>query len=499
MALQTPKVSLADLMLGCARAYEGRIALSDDVRALTFRQTVEQAAQLAHVLGEHGIGPGDQIGVALRDSIDVIVVMVALWMLDAVVVQLDFRGRVDDRNRLATAFDLAAVIEDRSLPGATYRQINLRDCEPRARSRPVTPPAETAAHDYPALISLTSGTTGEPIGMVTSHRALVVRYLGYGIEVPYPSMSRYLNAFPLSFSASRNHTFGNLLRGNEVIFHPPTFGAGELIEKVNSLGIGFLFAVPATVREMLDVVGKVSTPALPSLQSLYCGGSHMPAADKLAAASELSPFFSHGFASTTTGTVSILRGADLKAYPDTEGRVLPSVRAEIVDGEGRVMPAGEIGALRVRSPGAVDSIYKDRDRASGDRIRDGWGYTGDLGIIDAHGFLTIKGRTSDMIIRGGANVYPAEVETVIGMLAGVAEVAVAGFASRALGEEIAAFVVAAPGVTEGMLVAHCRTHLPPDKRPRRFVFLEALPRNASGKVVKRDLQRMLEAEHPSTP
>ena len=497
--MQIPKVSLADLLLGCARSYGGAIALSDDLRQVSFRGLAEQAAQLAHVLRDEGVEPGDQIGVALRDSIDVLIAMFALWMLDAVVVQLDFRGRVDDRNRLAASFDLKSIIEDRVLPDATYRGINLRECEAKTPLRPVTPPAEGTTLSYPALISLTSGTTGEPIGMVTSHRALAVRYLTYGIEGPYPSRTRYLNAFPLSFSASRNHTFGNLLRGSQIIFHPPTFGAGELVEKINSLDIGFAFVVPATVREMLDAVGKVGKPALPSLKMLYCGGSHMPAEDTLGAVANLTPYFSHCFSTTTTGTVSILTGADLLAHPGTEGRILPSVRAEIVDPDGNVLAPGEIGALRVRSPGAVNSIYKDRDRASGDRIRDGWGYTGDLGLIDADGFLTIKGRTSDMIIRGGANVYPAEIESVLSTLAGVQEVAVTGFATRTLGEEIAVFVVADPGVTEAMLVAHCRTKLPPDKRPRRFVFIDALPRNTSGKVLKLDLRKMIEAEASSTP
>ena len=496
MAVQTPKVTLSDLLLGCARAYDARIALSDDQRRVSYRELAERSAQLAHVLRGEGVAAGSQVGVALRDSIDVIVTMMALWMLDAVVVQLDFRGRADDRNRLAAAFDLAAIIEDRSLPGASYRHIGLADCLNRSTLRSTVPPPESTAEAHPALISLTSGTTGEPIGMVTSHRALAVRFLGYGMEGTYPSRTRYLNAFPLSFSASRNHTLGHLLRGTEVIFHPPTFGAGELIEQVNRLAAGFVFVVPATVREMLDAVGDVATPAMPSLRMLYCGGAGMPSVEKLQAVERLSPYFSHCFSATTTGTVSLLFGEDLQARPDTEGRVLPAVRAEIVDGGGQVLPPGEVGILRVRSPAAVDCIYKDRDRASGDRIRDGWGYTGDLGVIDADGFLMIKGRTSDMIIRGGANVYPAEVEGVIGAVPGVVEVAVTGFASRTLGEEIAAFVVAGAGVTEAMLVAHCRTQLPPDKRPRRFVLLESLPRNANGKVLKRDLRQMIEEDQP---
>jgi long-chain acyl-CoA synthetase len=494
MPLDTAKFSLADMLLGLAQTYGSRPALSDDQRRLSFRDFAQQAAQLAHVLRDDGIAPGHQVGVALRDGIDVMAAMLAVWMLDAVVVQLDFRGRVDDRNRLAGAFDLVGIIEDRFLPGSTYRSISLRDCLGQAASKPVTPPGEQATGNHPALISLTSGTTGEPIGMVSSHRALANRYLAYGLEGAYPSHTRFLNAFPLSFSASRNHTLGNLLRGTEVVFHPPTFGAGELIERANSLEIGFMFVVPATVRDMLELVGEVATPALPKLKMLYSGGSGMPVADKLAAASRLSPFFSHCFSATTTGTVSILFGEALRARPETDGHVVPWVRAEIVDDTGRALPAGEVGMLRVRGPGSIDSNYMGRDRASGDRIRDGWGYTGDLGLIDADGYLTIKGRTSDMVLRGGANVYPAEVEAVLATVPGVTDVAVTGFAHPTLGEEVAAFVVADPSVTEAVLVAHCRISLPPDKRPRRFVLLPTLPRNANGKVLKRELRQMLEQD-----
>jgi acyl-CoA synthetase (AMP-forming)/AMP-acid ligase II len=494
MTTQPPKATLADLVLGCANAFEDRIALSDEGRKLSYRQLAEQAAQLAHVLHEDGVGPGDQVGVALRDGIDGVLVMTALWMLDAVVVLLDFRSRVDARNRLAESFDLLAVIEDRALPDAGYRQISLNDVEQRARLRPVTAPLATNVQTYPALISLSSGTTGDPIGMVTSHRALAVRTMAYGMAAPYPQNSRYLNVFPLSFTASYSHTLGSLLRGTEVIFYPPTFGASELIETIRRLEIGFFFAVPATVREMLVAVGETGQPALPSLKMLLASGAGVPAADKLLAARHLTPTFATVFSSTTTGTVSQLAGPDLLAHPETEGRVLPWIHAEIVSEQGQVLPRGETGALRVRSLGAGDGIYEDRDRAGGDRIRNGWGYTGDLGHIDRDGMLTISGRAADMIIRGGANVYPAEIEGVLARLNGVREVAVTGFAVEGLGDEIAAFVVAAPELTEGELMAYCRTQLLPDKRPRRFIFVDALPRNPNGKVLRRELREKIEKE-----
>jgi acyl-CoA synthetase (AMP-forming)/AMP-acid ligase II len=495
--METPRVSVADLLMGSARYYGNRTAMSDDDgrRKVSFRQWMEQSAQLAHALSDEGIKAGDQVGLAVRDGIDTIVTMVALWMLDAVVVTMDFRSRVDDLNRLAVAFDMNAIILDRSLPGATYPAIVLRDCVARASTKPVTPPKETRDGNHPAFISLTSGTTGEPLGLVMSHRALAIRLYSYGLEGPYPRETRYLNPLPLSFSASRHHTFGSLMRGTEVIFHPPTFGASELIEKINRLDIGFCLLVPSTLREMLQVVGETSTPVLPKLRELLVGGAGTPAADKLGAARYLTPTFTTAFSSSPVGTIAILSGADLLARPETEGRIFSVARIETVDADGNMVPPGEIGMIRLRTAGAIDGFYKDRRRETGDRIRDGWVYTGDLGSIDGDGFLMVRGRSSDMIIRGGANVFPAEVEGIIGTMDGIREVAVTGFADDKLGEEIAAFVVVAPGVTEAMLVAHTRASLPPDKRPRRFIFVDALPRNTNGKIVKRELRERLEAEN----
>ncbi len=128
---------------------------------------------------------------------------------------------------------------------------------------------------------------------------------------------------------------------------------------------------------------------------------------------------------------------------------------------------------------------------SGDSFKGGWAYPGDLGARDADGFLQLLGRTSDLIIRGGANVHPAEVELVIGECEGVQEVAVVGFTKLPEGEEIAAFVVS-PSLTEAALDAHCRTRLAPDKRPRKFVLVADLPRNANGKVLRSELRKQLE-------
>jgi acyl-CoA synthetase (AMP-forming)/AMP-acid ligase II len=138
------------------------------------------------------------------------------------------------------------------------------------------------------------------------------------------------------------------------------------------------------------------------------------------------------------------------------------------------------------------SVYGGSATASGDTFKGGWAYPGDIGAFDSDGFLHLLGRTSDLIIRGGANVHPSEVELALSDCEGVQEVAVTGFTKLPEGEEIAAFVVSAGNLTEATLDAHCRTRLPPDKRPRKFVFVSDLPRNANGKVLRSELRKQLE-------
>jgi acyl-CoA synthetase (AMP-forming)/AMP-acid ligase II len=239
------------------------------------------------------------------------------------------------------------------------------------------------------------------------------------------------------------------------------------------------------VRGMLAEAAGTRKPILPDLACIYSGGSDMSVEDKLAAYERLSPGFLHCFTSSITGTCSTLSGADLLARPESDGRIIEGVRLEVVDENDRPLPDGETGAMRVRSIAMARTVLGGAGRSQGDKFKGGWAYTGDLASI-SDGFLSIRGRTGDAIIRGGANVYPSEVEHAIMALAGVRDCAVVGFASEREGQEIAAFVVGS-GLGEDDLVRHCRETLVPDKRPRRFIFVDTLPRNPNGKVLRRDL------------
>ncbi|MBY6202845.1 AMP-binding protein [Maritalea mobilis] len=485
------KTNLSDLLYSLARDHGDKPALVQRLKSVTYAELPLQVSQLARQMAVEGVHAGDHVGIAQRDSLNVVKAMMAAWMLDAVAVPVDFRLRGEDRARLVADFDLAVLFEDRPMPGQDYASIQWTpEFEEDCARQPSTPLPTQGGN--PALISLSSGTTGRPLGVVISHRTMMMRMLSYSMECAYPTGAKFLNAFPLSFSASRNHTLAHLMRGGTIHFHPPTFGASELAERINAEGMTFVFAVPATVSALLEIAGEREGPLFPSVEMIYCGGSAISAQDMIAAHEKLSPNVIHCYSSTLTGTVSVLSGENVRARAQTSGKILPTVRLEVVDPNGDPLPVGETGALRVRSPGLADGFYNARDREDGDRIRDGWGYTGDIGHIDEAGFLTIEGRTTDMIIRGGLNVFPAEVEAVVENLDGVSEAVAVGFPDKAMGEEIAVFVVPRAGnLAEADIFAQCQLALPPGKRPSRVEIVESLPRNTNGKILRRDLKARL--------
>ena len=486
-------VSLSDVFVALSNRLRERNAIASRHLTLSYEDMIARAARSARELRERGVRPGSNVGIASRDGGETIVLMIAVWMLGATAVPMDFRTRPGERAARAREFDLVTIVEDRSFPGVPdYTSVladrSWTDLIARHDRRPLFhggPPA-------PALITLSSGTTGAPMGFVFDHERLLALFL-CGLETCIVKIGeRMLSAIPLSYPGSRNRTLAALLQGSTVFFHPPLFSAEEFAEGVLSTKATFTFAVPTIISGLLDIYGERSAPVFNDLQTFACAGAPMSGLEKKRAKAALSEHFLECYASSMCGGITISYGADIDTHADAVGRALPYVSLQIVDDNDEPLPPGEPGILRARTPGMARTIYGAGTRAGGDRIKDGWVYPGDLGLVDKDGYLTFLGRSSDMIIRAGANVHPSEVEAALAECAGVREAAVVGFAAPREGEEIAAFVVADGDVTEATLIAHCRDRLVPDKRPRKFVFVSELPRNASGKLVRKELRERLE-------
>ena len=449
-----------------------------------------RAAQSAQELRLRGIVAEKNVGICLRDNAESLVLMLALWMLGATAVPMDFRANAAERNLLAKEFDLVAIVEDRLVPASGYELITIDPAWSDVIAKhDGTQPWTSEGRQAAAFISLTSGTTGRPKGIVIGHERMLLRSILDAEEIEGP----LLNPLPMSFSASRTHAFAALLQGSAVYFYPLLFSPQQLVDTLLAGEARSLCAVPTIIRNLFELLGERSAPAFAKFEAIYCFGAPMAPAEKIRAKTSLCANFVQIYGATICGRISALSGADLDARPDTLGRVLPHVLLQMVDDNDRVVPLGESGAIRLRSPGMANSVYRGAASGSGDSFKDGWAYPGDIGAFDEDGFLRLLGRSSDLIIRGGANVHPSEVELVISDCAGVQEVAVVGFTKLPEGEEIAAFVVGTDGLTEAALVAHCRVRLGTDKRPRKFVFVKDLPRNANGKISRAELRQQLEA------
>jgi acyl-CoA synthetase (AMP-forming)/AMP-acid ligase II len=473
-----------------ARRWPERKAIISPNLNLSYADLVARAARSARELRLRGVVSETNIGLCLRDNAETLVLMLAVWMLGATAVPMDFRTNAAERSLLAKEFELAAIVEDRVVAAAGYLPVFLdpswADAIAKQDVSPIWPSGERPA--APAFISLTSGTTGRPKGIVIDHERMLLRSTFDAERLEGP----LLNPLPLSFSASRTHVFSALLQGSGVYLFPMLFSAQQLADALLAGEASSLCCVPTIVRNLFEVFGERSTPLFTKVEALYCFGAPMTAAEKIRAKTSLSANFVQVYGASICGRISALSGADLEAHPDSLGRVLPHVLLHIVDDGDKVLEPGEAGAIRIRSPGMASSIYGEGTAGSGDSFRGGWAYPGDIGSFDEDGFLHLLGRSSDLIIRGGANVHPAEVELVIAECDGVEEVAVVGFPKLPEGEEIAAFVVSSSNLTEAALDAHCRTRLAPDKRPRKFVFVPDLPRNANGKILRVELRKQLE-------
>jgi len=285
-----------------------------------------------------------------------------------------------------------------------------------------------------------------------------------------------------------------------VIFLPLLVSPQEFATLVNAAGADAVLTVPSIVRGLLPLAPPdgVLFPKVRWLMS--CGASMLPG-EKLDARNRLSSGFVQNYGSTMAGMVTLLETADIDLHSSSVGRPLPHVLVEIVNRDGAQVPSGETGDIRIRTPGAAEDLPSGEriPARRSDLIVDGWIYPGDIGFLDKDGFLTISGRSNDVIKRGGINVFPAEVEELLAGHPAVAESAVVGWPDPLLGEEIAAFIVLKGTAAPEEIIAWCRSRVQTDKQPRGVFLVSSLPRNANGKIVRSDLVARLPPRGAAPP
>lgn len=343
----------------------------------------------------------------------------------------------------------------------------------------------------PVAMTFTGGTTGEPKGAVVSHTARFVSAWTTAIE------HRVTGGDVTGVVTPMFHTVGlmvwyqaTVLAGcSSVIF--PRWDPGAFIDAVERFGISSVFLVPVQVRDLLDAPG-FDPARLAPLANIGVGGAPTPEGlvEECRAALPGCDYTDH-YGQSETGPLTILKPWHAAARAGSIGQAAVGVELRVAGADGAALAAGEVGELVARGPFMMEGYFEDdEETARYFRGGGGWGWTGDLAVADEDGFITLAGRSREMIISGGINVYPREVERVFEAHPGVADCTVFGVPDARWGEALVAYVVRAPGagVTDDMLLGHCAGRLARYKRPREVVFVDAIPKTPSGKVRKPQLR-----------
>ena len=506
-------MNLAGLMLRSARQCPERTAIAHGPHAVaTYRELAARAHAMAGALRDrHGLAPGDRVALTMTNSVDTIPAMFACWIagLCAVPINaklhpkefeyiLDHSGArlclatPDLAPKVAPLVDAVPSLETLlATDGADFRR--LSDGNEIA-------PAEVAA-DAPAWLFYTSGTTGRPKGAVLTHRNLRFAAMAYYADVDaLETPGALIHAAPMSHGSGL-YAVPHINRGaTHVIPEGDHFEPAEFAALINHHGDASAFAAPTMLTRLL---GSPAAGALDptKLRTIVYGGGPMYVADLERALALLGPrlvqIYGQGESPMTITCLSKAMHADA-AHPRHAARLasvgvaFAGVEVTVAGPDDAALPAGNVGEILTRSD-CVMAGYWRNEAASTETLRGGWLHTGDLGSLDADGLLTLKDRSKDLIIRGGTNIYPREIEEVLLRHPGVVEVAVVGCPDADLGEEVAAFVVARAETppSEAELDALCLDNIARFKRPRRYRFVDSLPKNNYGKVLKTALRELL--------
>jgi long-chain acyl-CoA synthetase len=389
------------------------------------------------------------------------------------------------------------------------RQVDIASLEADALLAPVgdfadSPPWAAEPHDT-AWLFYTSGTTGRPKGVMLTHRNLVTMGLTYFVDVDSIGVDdAMVYAAPMSHGCGL-YAIPHLMAGARHIV-PASGGVdpSELFAFGKALGPLSTFAAPTIIKRLVDYAeseGLGQAQCAASFKTVVYGGAPMYVEDIRRALRVMGPRFVQIYGQGETPMVATalsrrhLLDSSHPRYLErlaSVGVAQTPVEIRVVNEEGAQLPAGEIGEVLVRGDTVMAGYWRNPE-ATAQALRDGWLWTGDLGCLDADGFLTLKDRSKDLLISGGSNIYPREVEEVLLTAPGVAEVAVVGAPDPEWGEVVVAFVVAKQGalLTATTLDAHCLERIARFKRPKRYEFLGELPKNNYGKVLKTALRERL--------
>jgi len=469
----------------------------------TYGDFAARAARIAGALrGRCGLAPGDRVAIAAKNSPDYLDALYGIWHAGLVAVPANAKlhgaelGYIVEQSGARVCFasgDVEPALAPHA-PKSLERLIAVGGADYAAFLTADPIELVPRADDDLAWLFYTSGTTGRPKGAMLTHRSLARASFAYAAEVdPVMAGDAIVHGAPMSHGSGM-YIMPHVMRlGVNVVPESGAFEPDEIFRLFGAWRRASMFAAPTMVKRLVACADDCRAD---NIRTIVWGGAPMYVEDVRAALERFGPrlaqIYGLGEAPMTITTLAREDIAD-RDHPrwldriGSAGRPYAGVEVIVADADGRPLAAGETGEVLTRSD-LVMAGYWQNEQASAAALAGGWLHTGDVGAFDADGYLTLKDRANDMIISGGSNIYPREVEEVLLRHAGVREVSVIGRPDPEWGETVVAYVVGA--ADRAALDALCLDHIARFKRPKDYVFVDALPKNNYGKILKTELRRL---------
>jgi len=499
--------SLRELLFDNPKIAPERKAILFEGRWRTFAELQARTGAVGAALRQAGIGRGDRVAVLLQNRPEFFETYFAITGIGAIFVPLNWRLHPAEHAALLADAEPKLLIAARAYEPNFER---LRQAVPTLERFVVVDDAGSAADSYEAWIApthgmplpetagldgdtdaailYTSGTTSRPKGVVLTHGNYLADFGHLACVVKPGQDGVNLQISPL-YHAACAHSFFHLASGAATVLIEK-FEPGEALRMIEQERVTYFFAAPTALYQMMDHPDFARRDHS-SLKTISYGAASISMARLREAAQAFGPILIHAYGMTeTTSHASILLAPDHAGALGSIGKGLGQCEMRVVDPLGKDCPVGEIGEILVRGPNIMKKGYWRRPDATAEAFRDGWLSTGDLARTDEHGFVYVVDRKKDMVISGGVNIYPREIEEVIAAHPAIAEVAVHGMPDPHWGEALAAAVVLREGKSASVqeIIDFCRNRIGGYKVPKHIKIVNALPKTASGKIMKTELR-----------
>ncbi len=505
-------MNIAAHMVRAGLAFGDRPAVAKGAKVVRpYAQVAERVSRLAASLrGRYELTAGDRVALTLKNCPEYLELLYACWHAGLVAVPINAKLHksefqfILDNSEAKLCFATPELIDTigglADGPLKSIIEVPSRDYEQMLRTNPI--PLVSRAPEDLAWLFYTSGTTGKPKGAMLSHRNLMAMSMCYFADVDQESpWQAILHAAPMSHGSGL-YALAHVMQAScHVIPESGGFDASEIFSLIEAWPSSVFFAAPTMVKRLLDHPGDSDTS---NLKTIIYGGGPMYVEDTRAGLDRFGPKFAQlygqGESPMTITALSSSVHAD-KDHPrwlerlGSVGIAQSAVEVRVANKADEFLPVGEVGEVLVRGDSVMSGYWQNPD-ASAETLRNGWLHTGDFACFDEEGFLTLKDRSKDLIISGGTNIYPREVEEVLVKHSGVAEVSVIGREDREWGEVVVAYVVAKEGAPAdaASLDDFCKENMARFKRPKHYRFIESLPKNNYGKVLKTALREMEQSQ-----